>query len=404
MVESTTVPRLQPRCTTSVAVESQQEVEVRMSRRHALTRIAAAALSFVLILGVSVAPAFGALTNKAIEAKRKQADAAQNKLDDLQTQLEMRYEELAQIEGDLAQTRQRISLTQSQLDQATVQLTQSQALLDQRASSIYRNGQLDYVAVFVGAADFNDFISRLDLMRRIGRNDAALVSAVKDAKSSVEAAQAALESREAEQVALRDQATDKQEQVRVAFADQKTYLASINSQLKSLIEAERVRQEKIAAAKIAAAAAKLRAAAKKNTATNLPFDATKLGSSHPDAVVVAKKYLGVPYVWGGTSPSGFDCSGLCQYAYAQIGINLPRTSREQFHAGAYIPPDRLDLLEQGDLVFFGYNGDPGQIHHVGMYVGGMDYIEAPQTGEVVRISSLTARIESRGDYVGACRP
>jgi len=121
-------------------------------------------------------------------------------------------------------------------------------------------------------------------------------------------------------------------------------------------------------------------------------------------VTVAKHYLGVPYVWGGTSPSGFDCSGLVQYSYAKIGITLPRTSREQFHVGTFIPRDRLDLLEPGDLVFFGYNGDAGQIHHVGMYVGSNDFIEAPASGEVVRISSLVARIEARGDYVGAARP
>ena len=120
--------------------------------------------------------------------------------------------------------------------------------------------------------------------------------------------------------------------------------------------------------------------------------------------MVAKKYLGVPYLWGGTTPAGFDCSGLVQYAYAQVGVSLPRTSREQFHVGTYIPPGRLDLLGPGDLVFFGYHGDADQIHHVGMYVGGGDFINAPQTGDVVRIASLAARIEAYGDYVGAVRP
>jgi peptidoglycan DL-endopeptidase CwlO len=121
-------------------------------------------------------------------------------------------------------------------------------------------------------------------------------------------------------------------------------------------------------------------------------------------VAVAKQYLGVPYVWGGTSPSGFDCSGLVQYCYDKIGVSLPRTSREQFKAGAYIPPNRLDLLKPGDLVFFAVNADPDEIHHVGIFAGGDSFIEAPCTGDVVRVSSLTGRIQSRGDYVGACRP
>ena len=63
-----------------------------------------------------------------------------------------------------------------------------------------------------------------------------------------------------------------------------------------------------------------------------------------------------------------------------------------------------DLLEPGDLVFFGYHGDPTQIHHVGMYAGSGNFLQAPQTGDHVRISSLTARIEARGDYVGGVRP
>jgi len=375
---------------------------VRVFRRHVISRLA---VVLCLVLSFSTATsAWATPTNPTIEAKRKQADAAQKKLDDLQTQLEMRYEELAQIEDALQQTRQQISITQDQLTNATSQLNASEAQLDDRAMSIYRNGQLDLIDVFVGAANFEDLISRIDLMRRIGRSDAALVSAVKDARAQVAAAESSLESREAEQVALRDQARDKQTEYQDAYNEQRSYLASLNSQLKKLIEQERLRQERLAAARAAAAAAKLKAAAARNTARNLPFDPSKLGDPHPEALAVAKKYLGVPYVWGGTSPSGFDCSGLCQYAYAQIGISLPRTSREQFHAGAYIPPGRLDLLQPGDLVFFGYDGDPDQIHHVGMYAGSGNYIQAPCSGDVVRISSLLGRIESDNDYVGAVRP
>ena len=87
----------------------------------------------------------------------------------------------------------------------------------------------------------------------------------------------------------------------------------------------------------------------------------------------------------------------------QRGIIMPRDADVQAVWSGVIPVERKDL-QPGDLVFFGYNGDAGQIHHVGMYVGSSDFIEAPASGEVVRISSLVARIESRGDYVGAARP
>ena len=119
---------------------------------------------------------------------------------------------------------------------------------------------------------------------------------------------------------------------------------------------------------------------------------------------IALRFLGVAYVWGGSSPAGFDCSGLTQYVYAQIGVSLPRTSRDQFHAGTSIPRIRTDLLQPGDLVFFGYGGDPDRIHHVGLYVGDGDFIHAPASGDHVRVSSLQDRIASRGDYVGGVRP
>jgi peptidoglycan DL-endopeptidase CwlO len=345
------------------------------------------------------------LTNSAIEAKRKEAQAAQIKLDDLSAQLEARFEELAQIEGQLQETRARIDETQADLASATAELQRSQARLDGRAIAIYRNGPADYLAVFVGATDFGDFISRLDLMRRIGLSDAAMVVSVKDARAKVQKAERALEAQEAEQIALRDQARAKRAQYQKAFDEQKSFLGGLNDQLKKLIEQERIRQEKLAAERAAAQARAAAAArAQVNRAKDLPFDPAKLGEGHPEVVAVAKKYLGVPYVWGGTSPRGFDCSGLTQYSYAEIGVSIPRTSREQFRIGAYIPPSRLDLLKAGDLVFFGFGGDPDQIHHVGIYVGGGDFIHAPASGDVVRITSLNGRIADRGDYVGAVRP
>ena len=118
--------------------------------------------------------------------------------------------------------------------------------------------------------------------------------------------------------------------------------------------------------------------------------------SNSSVVNTAQQYLGVPYVWGGTSPSGFDCSGLMQYAFAQNGVAIPRTSQEQANSG--IPVDKSNL-QPGDMVFF---SNESANDHVGMYVGNGQFIHAPNTGDVVKISSLNSDWYSQ-HYSGARR-
>lgn len=102
----------------------------------------------------------------------------------------------------------------------------------------------------------------------------------------------------------------------------------------------------------------------------------------PKVVQMAKQYMGTKYVWGGTTPAGFDCSGFVQYLYAKQGIKLPRTTYEQIKVGQHI--DRKNL-QPGDIVFF---SDNGNVHHEGLYIGNNQFIHAPHTGDVVKISSL----------------
>ena len=110
------------------------------------------------------------------------------------------------------------------------------------------------------------------------------------------------------------------------------------------------------------------------------------GSKAQAAVAEAKKYLGTPYQWGGSTPeTNFDCSGLVQWSYAQAGIQIPRVTYDQIEAGNGKSVERDDLLP-GDLVFFA--DATGDVHHVGMSLGGDKFIHAPSTGDVVKISSL----------------
>jgi cell wall-associated NlpC family hydrolase len=117
------------------------------------------------------------------------------------------------------------------------------------------------------------------------------------------------------------------------------------------------------------------------------------------AVQYAYDKLGQPYRWGATGELGFyDCSGLMLRAYQAGGLNLPRTSREQWHAGARVW--QVSQMLPGDLVFYAYDtSDPATIHHVGIYIGAGNMIDAPYTGANVRITPFL-----RGDFIGAVRP
>jgi len=109
-----------------------------------------------------------------------------------------------------------------------------------------------------------------------------------------------------------------------------------------------------------------------------------VGVTGDDVVSEAKKYLGVPYVWGGTDPkAGLDCSGLVQLVYKNLGYDLPRVSGDQAQAGTEVPGG-LAAAQPGDLLTFG-----SPVHHIGIYVGDGKMIEAPHPGASVRISEVT---------------
>ncbi len=110
------------------------------------------------------------------------------------------------------------------------------------------------------------------------------------------------------------------------------------------------------------------------------------------AVNEGARYVGVPYVWGGSTPEGFDCSGFVQYVYRKVGVPLPRTSRQMAHAGQRVTP-RLGYLQTGDLMLF--RGSGGVINHVALYAGNDRILQSSSSGHGVRFDDLWSR---RGAY------
>jgi cell wall-associated NlpC family hydrolase len=157
--------------------------------------------------------------------------------------------------------------------------------------------------------------------------------------------------------------------------------------------AEARRAEQQAAARRAAqrAEARRRASRQHRSTSDRTRTASRSSGRRADiAVMWARRQLGKPYVWAADGPNTFDCSGLTQYVWAKAGVSLPHSSRMQFHSGRRVSRSEL---RPGDLVFYG-----SPIHHVGIYIGGGMYINAPQTGDVVKISSIY-----RKEWTGAVR-
>jgi cell wall-associated NlpC family hydrolase len=299
---------------------------------------------------------------------------------------------LAKIQRDLRTNRHELRIAKSNLKT-------SQHIIAKRLVTLYHGEPTSTLEVILGAKSLDDMMNRLDSAKSVTNLDTRVLKNVESSRKTVEASGRQLAHMRALQAQIVAQRAAAKQSIESKLAQQRQLLASIKGQIAQIEAAQRARQLQIARAAQArlAAARQSQQTAQENTIVGI--SATTPGvntvvappSRYGGAVGFAMQELGTPYVWGGAAPGGFDCSGLVMWAYAQVGVALPHSSYAQWGYGV---PVSYDQLQPGDLVFF--NG----LGHVGMYIGGDQFIEAPHTGAFVQISSLSSRL---GDYVGARR-
>ena len=386
--------------TVSPAVEG---LAARFANQGALLR-AAIVLSLALATLVAAGPSLGdpTISDKQAEARRVIAE-----IDRLGHQLDRASEAYNGATYRLAQIRATLRENEQELAVARHDERVAQERLAARLRDLYVYGTTDpTLEVLLGAHTLSEAIDALAVQSQVSKEDTETLRAVITFRRAVARTHARLDRERAdEQRVVAERAAQKAHIGRM-LAEQRRLLWSVRSEIIQLQHQEALQQAQLAA--LAAARLAQQRVQEQQSLNSVVVGATAVApgaSGFPSAsvvppslvggrvVAIAEQYLGRPYVWGAAGPYAFDCSGLVTYVYAQVGILLPHFAAAQWNYGTYVSSDQL---EPGDLVFF------ANLDHVGIYVGNGDYIQAPQPGDVVKITPLSEPW-SAANYYGAKR-
>jgi cell wall-associated NlpC family hydrolase len=355
-----------------------------------------------LLLGILAAlftavPAF-ATSSDTITAKKAEAQQIYARVQQLDADLAKADEQVNFANYKLASVQHEITVNRHELRVAQLNLKKSQKLIAERLVSLYTTPQSSTLEVILGAKNLDQIITNVDSEHRVSSVDTQVIDQVQTFKSAVKRRGLWLASANMQARQLVAQRRRVLQTVTRDSDESKQLLSQIQGQIATL-EAQQAAAELEAARQARANLAEAEGQVLSSTTVigatgQVPGDEPILpASSYTGVVGVAMQYLGTPYVWAGAAPGGFDCSGLVMYAYAQVGVSLPHSSYAMWDYGV---PVSKDQLEPGDIVFFDGLG------HVGLYVGGGDFIQAPHTGDVVKISNLDSGSYA-DSYVGARR-
>jgi cell wall-associated NlpC family hydrolase len=397
-----TTPAPSPRLETCAILGAHESGSEK--RRRRLSVKAPGALQAVLaVFCVSTAGLAAAAPAQASRIGSTQAQAqrvwAQIQRDG--QQLERVVERSNRARVRLAQTDDSIHQNQVVLAATRVNLKRAEQALSASLVSAYKSPLPDPLEAALQARNFGQVLEQFTLLDRTNTYNAGMLTAIRTYRKEIIRRQSTLARERVTREATAESLRSLQVRIRGSVAAEKRRYNGLRVEVRRLIDARRS-AEVAASQREAAKTLTLRTDAAVVVANDIGGVSTGDGAASTPlpapssvaaaAVGVALGQLGTPYLPGGAGPGGFDCSGLVSWAYAQAGHpGLPHYTGDLWTSGTRI--GSTSELSPGDLVFF------NSLDHVGMYIGGGRFVEAPHSGDVVKVSSLAAR----SDYIGAVR-
>ncbi|MSO47066.1 MAG: hypothetical protein EXQ67_03130 [Thermoleophilia bacterium] len=360
-------------------------------------------VSLLALIVVALIAGFapGAAHADRLANARAEADQAQADLQVLNDKVAVAAEAYNAAQQQLDETNAAIDENQQILAATKSNLSVSRRELSTMLVDAYRQGNPDLIAFLLNAKSIDSLIDQTRFIQRVTGHAEGVVRDVRRYTADVKRHEQALEDERAtRQNVLQDRAAQ-EASIRKTLAERTRLLNSLDAEIRGIIMQREAAQRAADAARAAQAGEILAGASASAGSSDFAIGGSVYGdgdysasipappssSTGGSAASVALGQLGTPYVWGGGAPGGFDCSGLIAWAYAQIGVSLPHYAAAQYAMGTPVP---MDALEPGDLISFHGSG------HIGMYIGGGQYVHAPQTGDVVKVSTLVDRSDADG--------
>jgi peptidoglycan DL-endopeptidase CwlO len=346
----------------------------------------------VLATTIQATPAFAnpevpPVSNGQIDAMELNIDNFETKIQQLDNGIALAMEKSQILNEKIVTQQGKIKETEIEIKKADEDFANHKEVYSERLKSIQVKGNqsvVTYAELLLSAGSVSEFFNRFTAISKIIENDNELLEGLrekevmlKEAKEQLQNHINELEKSKVELASEQKQIEENKNQIQQDLEAAKGTLKDLMAQQEAELAAQRAASEETAPEIQQQSQTQASEVAKASTPSVAAPNVTNSATAN-SVIATAKQYLGVPYVWGGSTPSGFDCSGFTSYVYRSVGISLPRTSRAQQNVGTRIS---LSQVQPGDLVF---RGSPA--YHVGIYIGGGQYIHAPQTGDVVKIA------------------